>query len=225
MPTGRIFITATGTSSGKTFVARGLATALRRDGHRVAALKPLETGCEPHPLDAIALAHAAGHPEHAHDPGFYRARPPLSPYAASLSGAPTPDFGSLVDRIEAIAQRHDRVIVEGAGGLLVPLDRTRDMADLATALACPLAIVAPNRLGVLSHARATVEAARSRGLTVLAVVLTEPDPEPDPSSASNQEILQERLAIPVVSFPYCQDADSAIADAVKTIGLLALLHL
>jgi dethiobiotin synthetase len=224
MTNARIFITATGTSSGKTFVARGIAAALRRGGHRVAALKPLETGCAPHPLDAIALAKAAGNSELADDADFYRVAPPLSPYAATLTGAPAPNFETLVARIEVIARQSDRLIVEGAGGLLVPLDRNRDMADLAIALTCPLVIVAPNRLGVLSHARATVESAHSRNLQVAALVLTEPDQEPDPSSTTNLQILQERFAIPLVSFPYCHDDDSALADAVNAIGLLKTLR-
>jgi dethiobiotin synthetase len=225
MTAARIFITATGTSSGKTFVTRGLAAALRRSGIGVAALKPLETGCTPYPLDAIALAQAAGNPEHADDAGFYRVAPALSPYAATLTGAPAPDFDRLVARVAAIARLCDRLLVEGAGGLLVPLDRTRDMADLATALACPLVIVAPNRLGVLSHARATIESAQSRNLEVRALVLAECDQLPDSSSATNLHILRERLGVPIVSFPFCQDEDSSLADAVTALGLLDVLRL
>jgi dethiobiotin synthetase len=223
--TPRIFVTATGTSSGKTFFTRGLAAALHRKGLRVAAIKPLETGCEPHPLDAIALARAAGHPELANDPSFYRVAPPLSPYAASLGGAAIPHFEGLVDRIETISRSFDRVLIEGAGGLLVPLDRYRDMADLAAALTCSLVVVAPNRLGVLSHALATIEAARTRRLEISALVLTEPDNTPDASSTTNLQILQERLAIPLVSFPHCQDNDIALAEAVAARGVLELLHL
>jgi dethiobiotin synthetase len=220
----RLFISATGTSSGKTFVARGLTAALSRLNFRVAALKPFETGCKPDPLDALALATAARAPNLARDPAFYRVRPPLSPYAASLSGEAAPDFAGIVRRIREIGSEHDQLIVEGAGGLLVPLDRERDMSDLVVALACPLLLVAPNRLGVLSHALAAVESARTRNLQIAGLVLTEPDLMPDPSSATNLRILLERLALRIFSFPHCPNDDGALADAAVAAGLVDLVR-
>jgi dethiobiotin synthetase len=220
----RLFITATGTSSGKTFVARGLTAALTRLGLRVAALKPFETGCTPDPLDAVALAAAARSPALAHDAVFYRVAPPLSPYAASLSGEAGPDVGGIIRRVRELASLHDQLIVEGAGGLLVPLDRERDMSDVIAALACPLLLVAPNRLGVLSHALATVEAARARNLEIAGLVLTEPDLTPDPSSATNLQILRERLNLPTFTFPYCPDDNDALADAAAGAGLVELVR-
>jgi dethiobiotin synthetase len=221
--TPRFFVTATGTSSGKTYLARGLTAKLRREGVRIAALKPLETGCDPEPLDAVALARACGRPELARDIAFYRVRSPVSPYAAMLSGAGAPDFDRIVRRLNELAADFDCTIIEGAGGLLVPLDQERDMADLAAALACPLIIAVPNRLGVLSYARTTVESARARGLRIAAVVLTEPDETPDSSSETNLRILRERLSLPLFSFPYCSNDDEALADAVGASGLSAAL--
>jgi dethiobiotin synthetase len=220
----RLFVSATGTSSGKTFVTRGLTAALVRLGYRVAALKPLETGCEPDPLDALALARAAQRPELAHDASFYRVSPPLSPYAATLGGAAGPDLTTMVGRMLEIGAQHDRLLVEGAGGLLVPLDRNRDMSDLARALACPVLLVAPNRLGVLSHTLATVESAIARKLPLAGLVLTEPDVAPDASSASNIPILRERLEIPIFGFSHSADDDDALANAAMTAGLVELMH-
>jgi len=218
-------ITSTGTSSGKTFVTRGLAAAYRGAGHRVAALKPLETGCVPDPLDALALERAAGTTGFARDAGFYRVEPPLAPHAATLTGCPPPVLESLVARIRMIAADHAPVLVEGAGGLLVPLDRTHDFADLARALGYPLLIVAPNRLGVLSHVLALHEAALRRELSVAAVVLTEIDLAPDPSQHTNGRILQERLPTPILAFPHCRDDDNALAAAISGSGLLDALAL
>src|SRR4051794_28932925 len=133
----RLFVTATGTSSGKTFVTRSLAVYLRRAGIRVAAIKPLETGCDPDPFDAMHLARASGQNDLANDPAFYRVKPPLSPYAATLTGASAPDLSAIVARVRALSEEFPWLLIEGAGGLLVPLDRDRDMADLAAALACP----------------------------------------------------------------------------------------
>jgi len=89
-----LFVGGTGTGVGKTYVARALARALSREaGRAVAALKPLETGCDPDPLDALALAGACGRPELAHHRGLYRVPPPLAPYAATLGGLPAPRGG------------------------------------------------------------------------------------------------------------------------------------
>lgn len=219
----RLFVSATGTSAGKTFVTRGLTAALVRAGVRVASVKPLETGCQPEALDALALARAARRPELAHEPSFYRVGPPVSPYAATLGGAGAPNFDWMVRRMHELATEHERLVVEGAGGLLVPVDRDRDMTHLALALASPVLLVAPNRLGVLSHALATVEAATARRLPLAGLVLTEPDSAPDPSSASNVQILRERLSLPIFSFPNCTDDNDALADAAAGAGLLGLM--
>jgi dethiobiotin synthetase len=218
MPNG-IFITATGTGVGKTFVARGLAAYLRRDRLRVAALKPFETGCAPNPQDADALGRASGIPAHAREPAFYRVEPPLSPYAATLQGEPAPDVEAITAAVQEIARQHDRTIVEGAGGLLVPIDSSRDMATFAATIGYPVLLIAPNRLGVLSSVLTTFEAAVSRNLKIAALVLTEPDTTPDPSSETNARILRERLKLPVLGFPHTADDDDALADAVEASGL------
>jgi dethiobiotin synthetase len=220
-----IFITATGTAVGKTFVARGLTASLRRTGQRVAALKPFETGCAPAPKDAEALARASGIRAHARDPAFYRAEPPLSPYAATLQGTPAPDFDAIRTAVREIARQHDRTIVEGAGGLLVPIDASRDMATFATDLAYPVLLIAPNRLGVLSSVLTAFAAAFRRDLKVAAVVLTEPDAAPDLSSETNARILRERLEVEVLGFPHTADEDEALADAIDASGLRAVLDL
>jgi dethiobiotin synthetase len=221
-----LFVTATGTGAGKTFVTRALARALARRGLRVAALKPIETGCTPDPLDALALARACQRPQLAHDPAFYRVAAPLSPYAASLAQAgPAPDLERLASAIEVHQRAHDFTLVEGAGGLLVPLDARRTMADLMLRLALPLVLVAPNRLGVLSHVLTACECARARSLHVALVILSEPDPAPDPSTASNAELLAEHLQLPVHPLPFTRDDDDALATALEATPILDALHL
>lgn len=220
-----LFITATGTASGKTFITRGLAAHCRAHDLDVAAIKPLETECTPDPKDALALGRACGHLDLAHDPTFYRVAPPLSPYAATLDGELPPSLDAIIERCSALAAEHEHLLIEAAGGLLVPIDRDRDMASLANALAYPVLIVAPNRLGVLSHARATLEAAERRRLTVAALVLNEPDTARDPSSASNAQVLRDWTATPVLEFPRCPDDDAALAAAVASSGLAKLLEL
>jgi len=193
------FITGTGTGVGKTLVASQLARLLRASGRRVAALKPIETGCNPHPNDALALADACGFPELAHVDGLYRAKLPVSPYAATLAGEPPPPtVPNLAATCSAIACDADVVLIEGAGALLVPIDATQTVADLAVELRLPLLIVARDELGVLATTLATFEAARSRNLVVSAVILNRFASVSDPSLRFNAAILQERLPVPIV---------------------------
>jgi dethiobiotin synthetase len=221
-----LFVTATGTGVGKTFVTRGLARALLRRGDPVYAIKPLETGCAPDPLDALALARACGRSELARAPGLYRVAPPLSPYAATLAGCtPPPTPAELTASVRALAAPDALVLVEGAGGLLVPLDARRSMADLAAALALPLLLVANDALGVLSFTFTVVESAHARELPVAGVVLTRTAPASphDGSTQHNATILAERLSpVPVLRFPHCTDDDDALADAAEQAGLLSL---
>lgn len=206
-----IFITGTGTGVGKTWVTRGLARALSRAGSRVTAIKPVETGCDPDPQDAIALARACARPELAHALGLHRGRAPLAPWAATLEGEPALDFHRVAQSTRALCQDAELALVEGAGGLLVPLDADHDAADLALAVGAELLIVAEDRLGVLSHVLTAAEAARARNLNVRAFVLTRV--QPDPSQRTNARILTERLSSPIAIFPPAPDEDDALADA------------
>ncbi|MET0343674.1 MAG: dethiobiotin synthase [Polyangiales bacterium] len=219
-----IFVSGTGTGVGKTFVTRAIASGLRAAGKRVAAIKPVETGVDASkPGDAHALALAAGRPELANFNGFYRSPLPLAPYAASLeSGQPVPSVRAMVDAIHHAARGTELVLVEGAGGLFVPLDARETMAELTAALGLPLLLVAPNALGVLSSTLTVAECARARGIELRAVVLVDPDPEhEDPSVRTNARILDERLGAPVFEFPRTADDDEALAVAAASSGLLA----
>jgi dethiobiotin synthetase len=234
LPPG-LFITATGTGAGKTFVTRGLAAALCARGLRVAALKPIETGL-PGPssapieaeTDAALLAGACGRPELADAPGLYRAAMPAAPYTVSLATrSPAPDLEQLAGAVRAAAAGSDVALIEGAGGLLVPLDRDRTVADLIASLGLPVLLVAPNTLGVLSHALTAAESAERRKLRVAALVLTDLAPASDPSDPSrphNAAILAERLTFPVLCFPHCAgSSDAALAQAAISANLLGLI--
>ncbi|MEY4511533.1 MAG: hypothetical protein RLZZ450_3655 [Pseudomonadota bacterium] len=219
-----IFVSGTGTGVGKTFVTRAIAAALHATGKRVAALKPIETGCvDGVARDSVMLARAAGRPELADFKGFYRSELPLAPYAAALeTNTPPPVVRSLVDAIHLAARGSELALVEGAGGLFVPIDARETTADLVAALGLPVLLVAPNALGVLSVALSTAECARARGIELRAVVLIDPTPaQQDPSIRTNARILDERLGTPVFEFPQTEDSDEALAIAATTSGLLA----
>lgn len=216
-----LFVSSTGTSEGKSVVTCALAAALHRSGLRIAALKPMETGCEPVALDAVALAKACGDPSLAQRPGFYRARLPASPYAVELeSEQVAPSVDDLKRAVLEVAQDYQGVLVEGAGGLFVPINRTQLIADLVHALELPVLLVATDRLGVLSHVLASVEAATQRGIRIAALVLNRNliDTADDPSVRTNRLILAERLDFPVLELPNITQAD--LADAASSSGLL-----
>ncbi len=219
------FIAGTGTGVGKTFVTRGIASALRQCGESVVALKPIETGFEDAAAsDAVALARACGRSENVHAPGFYRARLPLSPYGAALEGEPPcPPLATLAESVRAATLTAAIALVEGAGGLLVPIDARHTTADLVHALSLPLVLVAPDQLGVLSHVLALFEYAERRGLRTLCVVLTAV-PAPDRSVRTNRRILVDRLPVPVISFPRSDDDDEALGRAATDGGLVQLVR-
>ena len=190
------FVTGTGTDIGKTVLGCALARAALARGTPLAALKPIETGCDPEPTDAIALAEACGQPDLAHLEGFYRARPPLAPYAVTLLGRQALDYERVLAATRAQLGAGP-TLVEGAGGLLVPLDAERTMRELALDLGLPVVLVARDGLGVLSHVLTAMEGARD--LDVRAVVLSRFGLA-EASHAHNQAILQERLTAPVFVF-------------------------
>lgn len=216
-----LFISATGTEVGKTYVARGLTHAMSKR-MSIAAIKPIETGCVPEALDAMSLARCCGRPELANAPGLYRAAPPLSPQAVTLrTGEAAPDTRALASCVLALAATADFCVVEGAGGLLVPLNESDTMAELACAIGHPLIIVAPDALGVLSHVLSICECAATRALQLAAVVLVQGElTGPDESRSSNQQILARRLQRPVLLFPHCDDDDDELAQAAADSGLL-----
>lgn len=220
------FISGISTAVGKTFLTRGLARGLQRRGRAVAALKPIETGVLDEPLDAVALARACARLELGRVTGLYRHPLPLAPYAATLqSGTAAPAVAQLADRVRELAAGSDHLLVEGAGGLLVPLDGHHTNADLVRALALPLILTARDELGVLASVLSCVESAQSRALPIAALVLTQhraPDLDADPSPITNQRILAELLALPVLRFGVSLDDDDALAAEAARSGLLDL---
>ncbi|MCS6858112.1 MAG: dethiobiotin synthase [Sandaracinaceae bacterium] len=215
MPFHPLFITATGTGCGKTWVTRALARALFKQGKRVIALKPIETGVDPDPQDAIALSRVCGLPEALRCSGFLRWRLPLSPMAAcEEEGLPFPSIEALAQAIDGATRGHEFALVEGAGGILVPIDPTNTIAELIACLKWPLVIVARDALGTLSHTLTAHESAERRGLSIRAIVLVQgPWSQGDPSTRLNASILERRLPVPVLRFPFCSDDDDALAQA------------
>ena len=184
-----LFITGTDTGVGKTFVACALAQALRARGRRVAVMKPVETGVGDVPEDAVRLRAAAndGAPLDAICPLRFRA--PLAPAVAARLEGRTIDVEELVAAIGRRARDADILLVEGAGGLLVPVEGRTTWADVAARAGLPLLIVAANRLGTVNHCALTARVATAAGLAVRGFVLSQPAAETDVSAATNADTI------------------------------------
>lgn len=186
-----LFVTGTGTEVGKTVVAAAIARTLRAEGRRVAVFKPAVTGLDdPGEPDHELLRRAAGSPQSDDQIAPYRYEPPASPHLAAALAGERIDPYRLLDAALAAEESADVVVCEGVGGLLVPLCPGYLVRDLARELALPLVIVATPGLGTINHTLLTLEAARSAGLEVAAVVLTPWPDEPDPVRSSNRQTLE-----------------------------------
>jgi dethiobiotin synthetase len=202
----RLGITGTDTGVGKTLVATVLLRLMRARGLRVAAMKPVETGVSPGDPrgDAHRLREAAGGEDPLEVVRPLLLKEPLAPWVASARGGTRVDLDALDSAFRRLSDGRDAIVVEGAGGLLVPL--TRDMAydGLFVQWDLDLVVVAGNRLGAINHTLLTVRAAHDAGLRVRGVVLNTLDPEPPGiAESTNLETLAELLApVPVLPFPW-----------------------
>ena len=191
-----LFITGTDTGVGKTFIACALATALRARGRRVAVMKPIETGVEREPEDALRLAAAAADPSPLDDVCPYRLRAPLAPaVAAHLEGVAI-DVERIVRLVAQRSAAADVLLVEGAGGLLVPLAGRTTWLEFAARCRLPVLIVAANRLGVINHCALTARVANTAGLLVRGFVLSETSPARDASVTTNAEAIAALTGLP-----------------------------
>jgi dethiobiotin synthetase len=192
-------ITGTDTGVGKTYVTCGLIRALRKSGHAAAGLKPFCSGGW-EDVEAIMAANEQAVPLHGVNSVSFQT--PLAPYAAALVENRTFDLVAVKASFAAVQSRFSPILVEGAGGLLVPILRDYDFGDLARDWGLSLIVVAANRLGVLNHCRLTVEAAQRRGLPVSAIVLNELDKETDLARQTNPAVLQDVLGTPILHLAY-----------------------
>jgi dethiobiotin synthetase len=186
---GAIFVTGTDTGVGKTFVGCALAHAWRAAGRSVGVVKPVETGVEGEPEDARALAHVAGDGSPLDDVCPYRFRAPLAPSVAAALEDRTVDVDRIASLIERRARGVDVLLVEGAGGLLVPIAGTTTWLDLVARLRLPMVLVAANRLGTVNHSALTARVAASAGVGIAGFILSQPLPVTDVSAASNAETI------------------------------------
>lgn len=189
-----IFITGTDTGVGKTFFACALARYLKSYGYRVGVMKPAETGCEPRDgelfaEDAWRLKQAADCAAPIEKICPYRLAEPLAPSIAAERAGVNIDIDRLLANLDELKAAHDITLVEGAGGLMVPLLPSYTFADFARVAKLPVIVVAANKLGAINHLLLTLEHASCKGLTLLGYVLNQLSQEPSLAADTNREVL------------------------------------
>jgi dethiobiotin synthetase len=203
------FVTATDTGVGKTEIACALLRAARAAGIDAVGMKPAQSGHTPgEPSDADRLREASDRAEPLDAICPYSLQAPLAPGVAARLEGRTIELPRILEGARALAARHAALVVEGAGGLLVPLTERETYADLAVALGLPVILVARAGLGTVNHTALTVEALRRRGLVIAAIVLNRTTPEDDPSVPHNAAEIAKLTGANVVG-PLAFKADIA----------------
>ena len=215
-----LFVIGTGTGVGKTVLSAALLAAIAAAGERVSAYKPVVTGLDDPPgewpPDHELLASVAGMTPEQVAPRRYG--PAVSPHLAAELAGERADPEQIAVTAEAALHTADEqgatLIVEGVGGLLVPLAEGFTVRDLAARLGLPLLIAAPPGLGTINHTLLTLEAARAAGLDVRAVVLTPWPERPAAMEESNRATIAQLGDVEVAALPRVLSADlTALADA------------
>lgn len=203
------FVTATDTGVGKTILAAAITAGLAAAGVAVKARKPIVTGTGKHgraagdQLDQLdddqLLATLSG--ERPARVAYARYEPAVSPHLAAELGGTQLDVPAIIEELRSTAADAEALVVEGIGGLLVPLAPNWDVRGLAAALGLPVLIAARPGLGTLNHTLLTLEAARRSALDVRAVVLTPWPAEPDEIERSNRATIARLGEVEVATLP------------------------
>jgi dethiobiotin synthetase len=232
------FVAGTDTGVGKTEVARAILFGLARAGLSPRPLKPVETGCDPErPGDALALRAAAGFAGPLDEVCPYRFRLPAAPLVAATAAA----VSISIELIEALASKGSPIVIEAAGGLLVPVAREVAAAsleqadpadrppaqalvtnlDLAERLGLPVVLVGRAGLGTLNHCALSAEALLRRGIEIAAIVLNRVQAEDDATVPTNRRLVEEMSGCAVLGpTPYVADSTARPAALLSCLAPL-----
>ncbi|TAN40649.1 MAG: dethiobiotin synthase [Nitrospirae bacterium] len=206
------FITGTDTGVGKTTVSAALIRTLSLLGLKTGGMKPVETGCGREgkvllPFDGMFLRQAARMDDQLSDVTPCCFETPLAPLPASELEVKKINLAAIRNAFSRLSQKYDALIVEGAGGLLVPLKKNYFVVDLAEELGLPLIVVAKPGLGAINHIMLTVEYALGRGLDIAGLVINYSlQPENSLAEKTNPKLLSQICPVPVIgTFPYMKE--------------------
>ena len=226
-----VFITGTDTGVGKTLIAAALARLLRERGVDVGVMKPIETGCALKqdkliPRDASYLKKAAGVSDVLELINPYRFRNPIAPWPAALREGKKIAFTKIIAARERLQKAHSFLIVEGVGGLMVPITDRHEVIDLVLALNLPVLLVARAGLGTLNHTLLTIQHGKARGIDFVGVLLNNTDNKNGLAEQTNRSVLEKKMDIPVLGpYPFLKERGSTEeAIAFSSTMLLPMLQ-
>lgn len=219
------FITGTDTDVGKTLVTGALLHAYARQGKKVVGMKPVAAGCEETlgglSCDDVVQLQANSNvaaPLNLVNP--YSFAPPIAPHIAAAQSGTEIDISHIISCFHALREIADVVLVEGAGGLMVPLNAKQDIADLAVMLDLPVILVVGMRLGCINHTLLTAQAIRQKNLRLGAWVANRIDPNMR-SFDENLHTLETRLNVPLLgTVPYHKNASPSAVSAYFNLDII-----
>jgi dethiobiotin synthetase len=207
------FVTGTDTHVGKTLISCALLHGFAAQGKRVVGMKPIAAGCnnDGQNEDVVQLGAASNVKVGYELTNPYCFLPAIAPHLAAQQAGIEIQLPRILDAYQKLAAQADVIIVEGVGGLCVPLNAQQDSADMLMALGLPIILVVGIRLGCLNHALLTVEAINARGLSLAGWVANVFEVDM-PQWEANIAALQQRIAAPLLGIvPYLLNADARIA--------------
>lgn len=199
-----VFVTGTDTGIGKTYVAASIAKAARGRGIDVGVMKPVSAGGR-EDVHILKAAADVDDPDDLVNP--VALQQPLSPDIAAEVEGVTVDITSIYTAFARLTGQHDWLVVEGAGGILVPVTADVSIVDLAVRFAFPVLIVARAALGTINHTRLTIEALQHRGLSIAGVVYNAADDgEQGLSATRSPATIEAHTGVPTLgSIPHAAD--------------------
>lgn len=220
-----IFITATDTGVGKTVVSAALAALLRSRGVNVGVMKPVTSGCTEHDgklvsEDAEVLTAAAGI-RLSNDVAPYLLREPVAPSIAAEKDGVRIEFSRILAAFHRLADEHEFVIVEGAGGLMVPLAGGLLVADLVKLLALPLLVVARPDLGTVNHTILTCMAAKQLDLDLRGVIVNNFPENPGLAESAAPHLIDSLSGAPLLGRFPAFGTDNGLEAASRLAGWLS----
>lgn len=210
-----IFVIGTDTNIGKTIVACGIASALKKRNIDVGVMKPFATSHKRYSSmfgseDVAKLAEAAKvtDPEEVINPYFYKIG--TAPYlAARMSGRSPPRMGFALEKLRQLSKKHEFLVVEGIGGIMVPLSRTETLLDFVKIAGIPVIIVGSSKLGTINHILLTFHACQNRGVRVSAIVINKTPRNPSKVQYQLRSILSSLTGVKkVIEIPRFHDRES-----------------
>ena len=214
-----LFIAGTDTGVGKTVVAAAIIKALHAQGIHACGMKPIETGCSRvgstlYPSDGMFLKKVSRMDENIGFVSPYCFEAPLAPSLASEMESRPIRIPLIKEKFQDLLTRYPAVVVEGIGGILVPIKKDYFVIDLIRGLDLPLVVVARPSLGTINHTLLTVNYARGKGIAVIGVIINfSRPPESTAAENTNPLLLEQLCPVPVIgTFPHLNNLEEEVLE-------------